>query len=89
MAVGVDQAGKQDRFAQVHHRFARGNRMVRPPADKANPVSRNLHRAIIDGRLRDRQNDASAEDHGQGLFRFFRMNWDHEPGLQVAQASCL
>jgi len=39
VAVGVDQARQQDRFAKIHNRFADGNGLVAPAGDGSHPVS--------------------------------------------------
>jgi hypothetical protein len=63
VAVGVDEAGEQDDFAEVEKYFHCARPQVRPGTNRANAISGNDHRAVFNGRLRDRQNRAGAEDH--------------------------
>ena len=64
VAMGVDKAGKQNDFAEIGNFPIRMRPQVRPGTNRANAISRNDHRAVFNGRLRDRQNRAGTENHG-------------------------
>ena len=61
--MGVDEAGKQNDFAEVEDFFICPRPQIRPGTDCANAIARNNDRAVFNGRLRDRQKCAGAENH--------------------------
>ena len=68
VAMGIDEAGQQDLFTQIHDLRAFGNYRVRPAAHGNDAIARKDDRAILDHRPGDRQHHPRAEN-GGGSFR--------------------
>jgi hypothetical protein len=62
MAVGVDEAGQQDDFAEIEV-FRGGAAEFFPRCDGADFISVNENRAVLDGRRGDGENDFRPQDH--------------------------
>jgi hypothetical protein len=65
MAMRVDEARQQNDFAEVNDFPGCAGPQIRPRTDSPNAVSGNEHRAVFNRRLRNRQNNAGAENHGK------------------------